>query len=302
MQISREQLRHDLNVLNVVNFGGGCYVLYAEINDSGEIEVDPEPYWDTFARPARLLPVEAKALVGAIDLIGEHLPDGSLTSAREKIVTALGTDPREQGLQFATGDGDDTEIARVACEAITRRRLLRLEYYKPSEDEYTTRLVEPYALVNGREGWYVACFDPARDDMRHFRLDRIRHAQLTDTPYRPRPGVNPAAELDGWLRTGELHASRIATVWVAPERASRAHEERHVVKELADGSVIVEVPFKGTGFLVRDILAEAGDAVVLEPADAREAVRAAAVRLVAARDRTASRPHRAAVTTGGALS
>ena len=32
----------------------------------------------SFARPARLLPVEAKALVAAIDLIGEHIPEGSL--------------------------------------------------------------------------------------------------------------------------------------------------------------------------------------------------------------------------------
>jgi predicted DNA-binding transcriptional regulator YafY len=279
MQISQAQLREDINILNVVNFGGGSYVLYAEITASGEIEVDPEPYWDTFARPARLLPVEAKALVGAIDLIGEHLPGGSLASAREKIVTALGIDPLEQGLQFATTAGDDSRIARVASQAITQHRLLRLDYYKPSEDQYTTRLVEPYALVNGREGWYVACFDPARDDMRHFRLDRIRHAQVTDTAFAPRPDVNPAAKLDGWLRTGELHASRTATVWMAPECASRAHQERHVVKELADGSVIVEMPFKGTGFLVRDILAEAGDAVVLEPADARQAVHAAGRRL-----------------------
>jgi proteasome accessory factor C len=299
MQTSQEQLREDINILNVVNFGGGCYVLYAEIAASGEIEVDPEPYWDTFARPARLLPVEAKALVGAIDLIGEHLPDGSLASAREKIVAALGTDPLEQGLQFTTSDGDDTEIARVACEAIARRRLLALEYYKPSEDQYTTRLVEPYALVNGREGWYVACFDPDRDDMRHFRLDRIRDAEVTDTAYRPRPDIDPAAELDGWLRTGELGASRIARVWVARERAAWAREERHVAQELSDGSVIVEVPFKGTAFLVRDILAEAGDAVVLAPADAREAVRTAAARLHATRGQTTTTHRHAAA---GALS
>ena len=106
LQLSDEELREDVNVLNVVNFGGGSYVLYAEINDDGEIEVDPEPYSDNFDRPARLLPVEAKALVAAIDLIGEHLPEGSLTSAREKIVAALGEDPMEQGLQVApTGGG-----------------------------------------------------------------------------------------------------------------------------------------------------------------------------------------------------
>jgi proteasome accessory factor C len=279
MQISDAELREDINVLNVVNFGGGSYVLYAEIDESGAIEVDPEPYSDNFARPARLLPVEAKALVAAIDLIGEHLPEGSLQSAREKIVAALGADPMDQGLHVAVAAGDDSRVARVASEAINRRRLLRLDYYKSNEDEYTTRVVEPYALVNGREGWYVACFDPERDDVRHFRLDRIRHAEVTETPYEPRPEVNPAAELDGWLRTGEVQASRIARVWVSPQRARWAREQRRVAQELADGSVIVELPFKGTDFLVRAVLEEAGDAAVLEPADARDAVRDAVAKL-----------------------
>jgi predicted DNA-binding transcriptional regulator YafY len=280
MQISDAELREDINVLNVVNFGGGSYVLYAEINDAGEIEVDPEPYSDNFARPARLLPVEAKALVAAIDLIGEHLPEGSLRSAREKIVAALGADPMDQGLHVAVAAGDDSSVARVVSEAIVKRRLLALDYYKSNEDEYSARVVEPYALVNGREGWYVASFDPDRGDVRHFRLDRIRHAEVTDTPFRRRPEVDPAAEVDGgWLRTGEVQASRIARVWVAPERARWAREERRVAEELADGSVVVELSFKGTDFLVRDILAEAGDAAVLEPAEAREAVVAAVARL-----------------------
>ena len=119
LQLSEEELREDINVLNVVNFGGGSYVLYAEIKEEeGEIEVDPEPYSDNFDRPARLLPVEAKALVAAIDLIGEHIPEGSLTSAREKIVAALGEDPMEQGLQVAPTAGDDSDVARLVSKAI----------------------------------------------------------------------------------------------------------------------------------------------------------------------------------------
>ena len=77
LQLTEQELRQDIDVLNVVNFGGGSYVLYAEVQGD-QIEVDPEPYGDNFARPARLLPLEAKALVAAIDLIGEHLPEGSL--------------------------------------------------------------------------------------------------------------------------------------------------------------------------------------------------------------------------------
>ena len=51
-------------------------MLYAEVEGDGTIMVDPEPYSDTFDRPARLLTIEAKALVAAIDLLGEHVPAG----------------------------------------------------------------------------------------------------------------------------------------------------------------------------------------------------------------------------------
>ena len=280
LQISDEELREDINVLNVVNFGGGSYVLYAEIKEEdGEIEIDPEPYSDNFDRPARLLPVEAKALIAAIDLIGEHIPEGSLESAREKIVAALGEDPMEQGLQVAPPASDDSDVARLISKAITGRRLIEIEYYKENEDEISLRKVEPYALTNGREGWYVASYDPEREGVRHFRLDRIKRAIVSEQKFQPRPEVDPAAEVDGWLRTGEVEASRSARVWVAPERARWAREARRVVEERADGSVVVELSFAGVDWLVREILREAGDAAVLEPEDAREAVLQAAGRL-----------------------
>jgi proteasome accessory factor BC len=279
LQVSEAELREDINVLNVVNFGGGSYVLYADVRDDGMIDVDPEPYSDNFDRPARLLPVEAKALVAAIDLIGDHLPEGALNSARDKIVAALGADPMEQGLQVASTSGDDSEIARVVSRAISSTHLLRLEYYKANEDEFSERVVEPYALINGREGWYVATFDPARDAVRHFRLDRVKTAEVLDGSFTPRPEVDPAADVDGWPRTGEVEASRVARVWISPDRARWSREQRRVSQELADGSVIVELPYKGTDWLVREVLAEAGDAAVLSPQEAREAVRVAVDRL-----------------------
>ncbi len=276
LKISEQELREDISVLNVVNFGAGTYVLYAEIGSDGMIEVDPEPYGDSFARPARLLPVEAKALVAAIDLIGDHIPEGSLASVRQKVVAALGEDPSHEGLQVATPGGDDDEIAAVVSRSIASRRLLFFEYYKENEDEFSTRLVEPYALINGREGWYVASFDPSRDSVRHFRLDRIKSAQVTEQEFEPRPDVDPAADVDGWPRTGEVPASRRAQVWISPERARWAREERTIVAELEDGALIVELGFAGVDWLVREVLKEAGDAVVLEPEDARTAVRGAA--------------------------
>jgi proteasome accessory factor BC len=282
LKISDQELREDISVLNVVNFGAGTYVLYAEVGPDEMIEVDPEPYGDSFARPARLLPVEAKALIAAIDLIGEHIPEGSLSSVREKVVAALGEDPAQEGLQVASPSGDDSEFAAVVSRAIASHRMLSFEYYKENEDEFSTRVVEPYALMNGREGWYLASYDPSREDTRHFRLDRIKSATVTDERFEPRPDIDPAADVEGWPRTGEVPASRRARVWISPERARWAREERTVVQDLDDGSAVVELGFKGLDWLVREVLKEAGDAVVLGPEDAREAVRAAGEAIAAA--------------------
>jgi proteasome accessory factor C len=269
LNVTEQELQEDIDVLNVVNFGGGSYVVYAEVQGD-QIEVDPEPYGDNFARPARLLPLQAKALVAAIDLIGEHIPEGSLESARKKIVDALGQDPSQDGLQITRAKGDDSDVARVLSEGIAGNRLVEIDYYKENEDDFSKRRIEPYQLANGREGWYVVSFDLEREDTRTFRLDRIRSAGVLDEEFEPREGVQ--ADTSGWLRTGEVEASKVARIWWSPERARWAREDKRVVEELRDGAVIVEQAFKGPDWLVHQILSLGGDAVVLEPDEARVAV------------------------------
>jgi predicted DNA-binding transcriptional regulator YafY len=271
LELTDEELQEDIELLNVVNFGGGTYVLYAEIQGD-EVEVDSEPYGDNFARPARLLPLEAKALIAAIDLFGDHLPQGGLQTAREKIVKALGHDPSEEGLEIAGVGGGDSEVAGRVNEAIAGRRLLEIQYYKENEDQFTKRSVEPYRLENGKEGWYVECYDLKKEGVRHFKLDRIKEAELSEQGFEPRPEVEEIAGVEGWMTHGEVPTASVARVWVSPERARWLREERTVVEELADGAVVVELPYAGTSWLVREILRGAGDLVVLEPADARDAI------------------------------
>jgi proteasome accessory factor BC len=272
LNLSATELREDIDLLNVVNFGGGTYVLYAEIQGD-EIEVDAEPYGENFARPARLLPLEAKALVAAIDLFGDHLPQAGLASARRKIVKALGHDPSEEGLEIAASGGDDSDVARIVNDAIARRRVLQINYYKENEDQFTKREIEPSRLANGKEGWYVASYDRKREDIRHFRLDRIKEATITKAEFEPRPEIEELAAMEGWLAGEELPAASVARIWVSPERARWAREENTVVEDLADGAVVIEVPYGSIDWLLREVLKGAGELVVLEPAEAREAIR-----------------------------
>jgi predicted DNA-binding transcriptional regulator YafY len=277
LNITPQELREDVSVLNVVNFGGGAYVIYAEVLPSGEIEVDPEPYSDTFDRPARLLPIEGQALIAAIDFL--KLASEELRSARKKVVDALGRDPVEEGLQIVSPVAEDIVTHTVEL-AVHETRLLEIEYWTQSEDRYSTRVVEPYALINGREGWwYVAGWEDTQ--LKHFRLDRIKRATALDERFQPREGLNAVADVGGWPRTGTVGGSRVARVRISPEQARWAREQRTVIADLDDGGIVVEMTFKGIDFLVRQVLKEAGDAVVLEPHDAREAVLATAERLFA---------------------
>jgi proteasome accessory factor C len=140
-------------------------------------------------------------------------------------------------------------------------------------------------LINGREGWYVFSYDVDKQDTRHFRLDRIKQARISKKTFEPRPEVDPSADIEGWPRTGEVPASRVARVWISPERARWERERRVIVEELADGALIAELPFAGTDWLVREILREAGDAAVLDPEDARATVHETAKKLLGRRSK-----------------
>ena len=269
-------------MLNVVNFGGGSYVLYAEIGDDGEIEVDPEPYSDNFARPARLLPVEAKALVAAIDLIGEHIPEGSLASAREKIVAALGEDPVARGP--AGRHRRRRRLARRARRLDARsptRRLLRARVLQGERGRVLQAGRRALRADQRPRGLVRASLRPrAKDAVRHFRLDRIktRACRARRASSRARRSIRPPTS-----RAGRAPARCRPRAWRASGSRPSARAGRARSAAWSRSSPTARSSWSwaspATDWLVREILKEAGDAAVLEPEDAREAVLDAAKRL-----------------------
>ena len=222
-------------MLNVVNFGGGTYVLYAEI-DGDEIEVDPDTYGDNFARPARLLPLEAKALVAAIDLFGDHLPQAGLSTAREKIVAALGHDPSEEGLEIAPGRrrlrGRPDRQRRDRAAPGARAPLLQGERGRVHQARGRALQAgqRPRGLVPGllrpRPRGHAPL--PARPDEGGAADDGAR-----SSPARGSTSAWPSRS--GWC-TARWQAPGSPASGSRPERARWLREERSVVEELADGA------------------------------------------------------------------
>jgi predicted DNA-binding transcriptional regulator YafY len=71
------------------------------------------------------------------------------------------------------------ETVLLLADAIRRRRRLRVTY-RSFEGETTRREVSPHGIVVHSGRWYLAAYDHLRDDLRTFRVDRLRRAALAD--------------------------------------------------------------------------------------------------------------------------
>lgn len=77
--------------------------------------------------------------------------------------------------------------------AFLQRRHLRFNY-RDAKGQSSTRIVEPQAMLILPPLWYLVAWDPARNDFRHFRMDRIREPQCIEgTLFQKRKVVWPPA-------------------------------------------------------------------------------------------------------------
>ncbi len=67
----------------------------------------------------------------------------------------------------------DSEVLATLAGACRDSARLRFSYVA-RDDQASTRIVEPAAVVYSGHRWYLVAFDLDRDDWRTFRLDRIR--------------------------------------------------------------------------------------------------------------------------------
>ena len=264
--IPEDQLQEHLSLLNLVNFGGGCYAVYAEL-DGDKVRVDKELWGDSFRWPPRLTPLEARAIRLALEFVGPmiaadaHTP---LDRVRRKLEETFGEFELAQTPE-PHGGSDEERLVRTLTEAIRARRLVELEYLKEGEENPSTRLVEPYALERRLPYWYVHTYDRTSDGERSFRIDRMRSAARQKETFEPRVGFEPT----------RLRDARRARLWYSPEIA-RWQVERGDAVRLVDGAALAETPVGSPEWLTGEIFSHLGEAVVLEPRDLRQGIAARA--------------------------
>jgi len=237
---------------------------------------------DYLSRPLRLDSSEASALIVAL----RALREGSDDDVRPIVDRTLGK------LEAAAGDGAalaarvDIRLPRHQVRvdelrarlsgAVEHQRQVRLDYYVPTRDESTERVVDPLRVVTADGNTYLDAWCHLAEDQRLFRLDRISSAEVLTSAVQDHSGVAPRDLAGGIFQPSA--EDMLVTVrlepsarWVAeyyPVEAS--HNER-------GGGLTVRLRVGDPAWLTRLMLRLGGAAEIVEPAHLADEVRQVAV-------------------------
>jgi proteasome accessory factor BC len=259
--IPGDELEEHLSLLNLVNFGGGCYTVYAELRER-VVHVDKELWGDTFRLAPRLTPLEARAIRLALDYVGPmiavdaHTP---LERVRRKLEETFGQFELVQTPEPHVEPSEEDLVSTLA-RGMREQRLVEIEYQKEADAQPSKRVIEPYKFERALPWWYVHTWDRTTDGERSFRLDRMRSATLTREKFPPREDFEPV----------RLRDARRALVLYGPEIA-RFETERGA-RALRDGTAVRDVSVGSDEWLESEILSRRGYATVLEPVELRSRI------------------------------
>ena len=184
---------------------------------------------------------------------------------------------------------------RTLADALFARKRVSFVYHGIARTEPTKREVQPFGLLFQHSRWYLVAFDPMREDMRVFRVDRMdevkRNTKSPNTPdYRIPDDFRLAdyAQKEPW-ELGESNEGPV-TVNVRFDfpRSLWADRNGHgeKVEEHDDGASIRAFQVSQPDPFLRWILSLSGEAMIVSPAEMADDLRAMA-REVAARYGTA---------------
>lgn len=171
------------------------------------------------------------------------------------------------------------EMLTLLNWALIEQRKVEMVYETHSKGgEVNQRVVRPYALYPHVRSWHLIAYCELRQDVRMFKIDRIREARLLDEHYTIPEDFDVEAymgEAWGAIRgTGE--APQEVVLRFTPEAGKRVAEEfwhkSQEAETLADGSVLFRLHIAVTPEFVSWVLYYGSQVEVVAPESLREQV------------------------------
>ena len=137
-----------------------------------------------------------------------------------------------------------------------------------------TRHVEPLRIFSEDSHRYLQAYCRTSEGWRSFRIDRISHAQALDECFSPRSDApRPSIALD---------ANSRAQLLLSADCPLPAWRNLKVTATNADGSRTVSIPWTGSSWLPKHVVALMGKALVLKPQSLVDACKEYAEKLLQA--------------------
>ncbi len=273
--VTPEQLVKDLGVLFMCGLPGGYPDDLIDVDldaledpDSGiprlegVIRISNADY---LARPLRLTPTEATAIIVAL----RALRGGAGPDTREVVDRTLAKlEAAAAGGAALVEPGEDevaeTSRLRASLErAVAGRRQVLLTYYVPARDEESERVVDPRGVVTSGGVAYLDAWCHSAEAPRLFRLDRIHEATVLDSEV---VTEGPPRDLsDGLFQRSE--ETTVVTLRLQPQaRWVMEYYPVEAARPGGDGTVEIDLRVADERWLQRLLMRLAPYAHVVSPA------------------------------------
>jgi proteasome accessory factor B len=218
-----------------------------------------------------LEPDEAAAVGLAARMWSSAALGASATRALRKLEAAgVEITPLPEGLQ--PGVGGSTTGLPVVAAAVREGRRVTFDYRGATDVTPATRRVEPWGVVWWHGRWYLAGHDLDREAPRVFRLSRFVGEPRAEGPegaFTVPAGIDLTALVSESDPTG---TEVLARVRLRHDRAIGLRRQTVDVVDDGDGWDVVTIPCPDPHRLADQVLGYGADAVILSPAEAREAI------------------------------
>lgn len=285
-----EQVLRDLKVLFMCGLPGGLPDDLIDVDldaiesdeggpvSDGVIRIENADY---LARPLRLSPTEASAVMVALRALREastpdtqQIIDGVLHKLETAATSAAAA--RRIAVDARSGDVAVITLSDTLERAAEERRQVRLTYHVPARDELSERVVEPRGVAPHGRFHYLDAWCHNAGGERLFRLDRITDAVVLDTPATT-PAMPPREVTEGLL-TGETPPGGTVATLVLDHQADWVPQyyPMQEVRELPGGALEADLPVADPRWLMRLLLRLAPHASVAAPTEFAETFTATA--------------------------
>lgn len=185
---SRRTVLRDISALRDEGF-----VIHSEPGRGGGLQLDPHSVQTTARLSvaevfALLISVASMRAVGTMPFLGladvglakieKALPSDKVRDLR-RFLDCLYVGQLAPRVDISDMGAMDPSLLPAFETAFLQRLHLRFQY-RDAKGTVTSREVEPQAMLILPPLWYLVAWDPAREDFRHFRMDRISAPEFVE--------------------------------------------------------------------------------------------------------------------------